>query len=58
MYPHAMDVVKQLKQDGYPLILLSNCSISYMEAHKAYFGLQDLFVGFYPCERYHFYSQI
>ena len=53
-YPHAMDVVKQLKQDGYPLILLSNCSISYMEAHKAYFGLQDLFVGFYPCERYHF----
>jgi len=53
-YPHAMDVVKQLKQDGYPLILLSNCSVSYMEAHKAYFGLQDLFVGFYPCERYHF----
>ena len=50
-YPHAMDVVKQLKQDGYPLILLSNCSVSYMEAHKAYFGLQDLFVGFYPCER-------
>ena len=44
-YPHAMDVVKQLKQDGYPLILLSNCSISYMEAHKEYFGLQDLFVG-------------
>ena len=25
-----------------------------MEAHKKYFGLQDLFVGFYPCERYHF----
>lgn len=53
-YPHAMDVIKKLKHAGYKMILLSNCSVSYMEAHKAYFGLDDLFAGFYPCERYHF----
>lgn len=53
-YPHAMDVVKQLKQEGNQLVLLSNCSVSYMQAHKAYFHLEDLFVGFYPCEQYNF----
>ena len=38
----------------YVLVLLSNCSVSYMQAHKEYFGLHTLFAGFYPCERYHF----
>jgi len=53
-YPCAMEVIQRLKQEGYQLILLSNCSTSYMEAHKSYFGLGDLFTGFYPCEKYQY----
>lgn len=53
-YPHALEVIQQLKTEGYPMVLLSNCGIRYMEMHNAIFGLKDLFVGLYPCEKYNY----
>ncbi len=51
-YPHAREILKQLKQDGHTLIFLSNCRRQYLEAHNAVFQLDELFDNFYYAEAF------
>ena len=43
LYDGALDVLKQLKNKGYNLIFLSNCSINYMELSNKVFNLNLFF---------------
>ena len=52
LYPGALDVLGQLKKEDYFLVFLSNCRISYMEAHRAYFHLDKYFDRMYNCEAF------
>lgn len=53
LYPGALDSLRRLKDAGYNLIFLSNCSHAYMEAHNNTFHLSSYFdkffcIGDYP----------
>lgn len=50
LYPHAPEVLRELKDAGHTLVFLSNCNRSYMETHRDYFGLSAYFSGFYCAE--------
>ena len=52
LYDGALDVLSQLKKEGYKLAFLSNCRISYMEAHRKYFDLDKYFDRMYNCEAF------
>lgn len=54
LYPHAEEVLSELKSQGHTLIFLSNCRVKYMERHSRVFGLQRYFDYFYCCEEYDF----
>lgn len=54
LYPKMEDMLLQLIQRGYNLTFLSNCKKSYMEAHKAVFGLERFFFAFYCSEEFGF----
>lgn len=54
LFPHAEDVLAELKSRGHKLIFLSNCRIRYMERHRRVFGLDRFFDHFYCCEEYDF----
>lgn len=47
LYPGALDALAQLQKAGYQLVFLSNCSHSYMEAHRRVFQLDRFFSTFY-----------
>lgn len=47
LYPEALDTLSRLKQEGYGLIFLSNCSHAYMIAHQKTFRLSDYFDAFF-----------
>ena len=53
-YPGVREVLDRLKQDGYPMVILSNCSIVYKEANWKGFQLERWFQKFYDCESYGF----
>lgn len=53
-YPNADKVLDQLKADGYHMIVLSNCKISYREANWKEFSMSRWFDAFYDCETYGF----
>ncbi len=50
LYPGTEDVLDRLKAEGYRMVLLSNCTCAYMEAHRRHFQLDRWFEGYYPCE--------
>lgn len=52
LYPGTEDVLAELRGAGHTLIFLSNCRHDYMEAHRANFGLDRFFSGFYCSEDY------
>ena len=54
LYSGAMEMLHQLNADGYRLIFLSNCKISYMEESARYFDLERYFSAFYCTEQYAF----
>ena len=54
MYPSAMDVLRELKSHGFQMVILSNCKVSYMDAQRAYFGLDEVFDAYYCCGAYDF----
>lgn len=54
LYPEAIQTLDYLKDKGYNLIFLSNCSVSYMERHRQVFGLDRYFGAFYCSEQYDF----
>ena len=53
-YANARSTLNLLKQNGYPMIVLSNCKIGYREAHWEEFGMDRWFDRFYDCESYGF----
>ncbi|MGO1370213.1 MAG: HAD family hydrolase [Senegalia sp. (in: firmicutes)] len=52
LYDDALDTLKYLKQKGYHLIFLSNCSISYRDMAKDKFKLGDYFEKMACSEEY------
>lgn len=50
LYPGTEEVLYSLRAEGYRMVLLSNCSTAYMEAHRQHFHLDRWFEGYYPCE--------
>lgn len=54
LYPHAEEVLAELKSQGHTLIFLSNCRVKYMERHLRVFGLLRFFDYFYCCEEFDF----
>ncbi|MBR3901371.1 MAG: HAD family hydrolase [Ruminococcus sp.] len=54
LYPHAEEILAELKSQGHTLIFLSNCRVKYMERHSRVFGLQRFFDYFYCCEEFDF----
>ena len=54
MYPGALDVLQQLKNEGHTLICLSNCDSSYRVAHIKAFGLEQNIDSFYATGDYNY----
>lgn len=54
LYPHAEEVLAELKSQGHTLIFLSNCRVKYMERHSRVFRLHRFFDYFYCCEEFDF----
>jgi phosphoglycolate phosphatase len=54
LYPGAAEALTSLKQKGFRLVFLSNCKHAYLEAHRAYFQLDQWFDGYYCCQDYDF----
>lgn len=53
-YANAESTLDVLKQENYPMIVLSNCKIIYRQAHWEEFKMQKWFDRFYDCESYGF----
>lgn len=53
-YASAKSTLDLLKQNGYPMIVLSNCKIGYRTAHWEEFRMERWFDRFYDCESYGF----
>ena len=53
-YANAKTTLDVLKQSGYHMLVLSNCKISYREAHWEEFQMERWFDRFYDCETYDF----
>ncbi len=54
MYPRAMETLRELQKMGYRLVILSNCKVSYMDAQRAFFGLDEVMEDYYCCGAYDF----
>lgn len=54
LYSGALETLSYLKDKGYTLLFLSNCSIDYMESHAEMFHLKDYFTDMYCTEMYDF----
>ncbi len=52
LYEGTKETLCRLKEEGYELIILSNCKIAYLEAHRKEFVLDTYFTAYYPAERY------
>ncbi|CZR00476.1 Hypothetical protein Tpal_2524 [Trichococcus palustris] len=54
LYEGALETLQALKEKGYHLVFLSNCSHVYMEAHRESFGLDRYFDKMYCTEDFGF----
>lgn len=52
LYPGVPQVLDELKKRGVGMLLLSNCPVSYLQAHTACFGLERWFDGLYCGEEF------
>ena len=48
------ETLQLLKDKGYKMAILSNCRVSYINAHREVFGLDKWFDAYYPAEKYNF----
>ena len=53
-YAGVKSTLDRLKQNGYRMIVLSNCKTAYREAHWKEFRMEQWFDRFYDCESYGF----
>ena len=58
LYEGVTKTLQALKEDGFCLIFLSNCKISYMEESVRYLELERYFSAFYCTEQYAFASKV
>lgn len=54
LYSGVPQVLATLKAQGVGMLLLSNCPVSYLQAHTACFGLERWFDGLYCGEEFHY----
>lgn len=54
LYDGVEQMLDELKQAGFELMILSNCKIAYLDAHRKLFGLDKWFTAYYPAEEYDF----
>lgn len=54
LYDGVVEILRQLKQQGYRLIFLSNCKTNYMQESIRQFSLERYFIAFYCAEQYGF----
>ena len=54
LYPGVPQVLDALKERGVGMLLLSNCPVSYLRTHSAFFGLERWFDGLYCGEEFHY----
>lgn len=52
LYPGVPQLLDALRQDGFRLLLLSNCPRRYLDAHEKAFGLSRYFDGLYCGEQF------
>lgn len=52
LYPGVPEALSALREKGFRLLLLSNCPVSYLQAHTACFGLERFFHGLYCGEEF------
>lgn len=53
-YPGAAKVLDELKAEGYPMVIVSNCKIAYHRANWKEFSMEQWFEAFYDCESFGF----
>ena len=53
-YPGAEKVLNQLKEEGYSMVILSNCKIAYHQVNWQEFGMERWFMDFFDCESFDF----
>ncbi|MDD2981237.1 MAG: HAD family hydrolase [Hespellia sp.] len=53
-YPGAEKMLDTLHEDGYQMVILSNCKVAYRQANWEIFSMDRWFDGFYDCESYGF----
>lgn len=53
-YPGAEEVLEQLKEEGYTMVIVSNCKILYHRANWNEFSMERWFAQFYDCETFGF----
>lgn len=52
LYPQALETMEYLKNKGYRLVFLSNCSEDYLNAHRKVFRLSDYFDDLFCTESF------
>lgn len=57
LYDGVIDMLNELKASGFKLLILSNCKVAYLEAHKKVFELDRWFTDYYPAQAYDFISK-
>lgn len=57
LYDGVPEVLDELKSRGFKLVILSNCRVAYLDAHREFFGLDRWFDGYYPAQQYDFISK-
>lgn len=50
LYPGVEEMLTQLREQRFQMVILSNCKHDYLGAHRAVFRLDRWFDGFYCCE--------
>lgn len=53
-YPGAGKILDELKEEGYLMVIVSNCKIAYQKANWEEFSLGRWFAEFYNCETFGF----
>lgn len=54
LFDNVCETLDVLKAQSYNMVVLSNCRMAYMDAHRKVFGLDKWFSAYYEAERYNF----
>lgn len=57
LYDGVIELLDMLKATGHKLLILSNCKVAYLDAHRKVFELDKWFTDYYPAQKYNFISK-